>query len=100
MDITALNYRDTIERITYLRTQERVNMEFSPIHFAELPNMEIFVPRNEEWEKIAEAYQIGKKQIKTKKLETTDEWTKKYFKVRDFMISTLIKKESKDVSYK
>ena len=96
MDITALNYRDTIERITYLRTQERVNMEFSPIHFAELPNTEIFIPRVEEWEKIAEAYQIGKKQIKTRKLESSDEWTKKLFKVRDFTISTLIKKEKKN----
>ena len=90
MDIHILNVRDTLERIMYLQTQLRVQMEFSPkpLQFCEGTPRKIHLYGHESFVEACQAYQIEDKDVKRDYHYDGDMC--EYFNVRDFEIFALL----------
>ena len=93
MDISILSVRDSLERLMFLRTQERITIEFSPLEFSGIEGSRIIALYGEDsFEKAMQAYQITDADILVEDTDAED-WIRKSFKIRDFKITCHLRRE-------
>lgn len=93
MEVNILNIRDSLERLIYLKTQERITVEFSPLDFSGIEGSRIIALYGKDsFDKACQAYQIRKEDIEVSDTDSED-WIRKSFKVRDFQITCHMRRE-------
>lgn len=93
MEVNILNIRDGLERLMYLRTQERVTIEFSPLEFSGIEGSRIIALYGKDsFEKAMKAYQITDADVLVEDTDAED-WIRKSFRVRDFQITCHMRRE-------
>ena len=96
MEVSILNIRDSLERLIYLKTQERITVEFSPLDFSGLEGSRIIALYGKDsFEKAMKAYQMTDADILVEDTDAED-WIRKSFKVRDFQITCHMRREDDD----
>lgn len=96
MEVSVLNIRDGLERLMYLRTQERVTIEFSPLEFSGIEGSRIIaLYGRDSFEKAMKAYQMTDADVLVEDTDAED-WIRKSFRVRDFQIVSHMRREDDD----